>query len=141
MSFDFALVNNDLKIQADGSVAVVKDSSKLRQDVVKIILTQLGSNRFHPWYGCSVSDDVIGSELPANMMNVDIRSSVTQSLDRLKTLQLQQLTSQKVSLAELIHIIGDVVAYRSLEDPRHMKLQATVYSKRLTEISEEFTLS
>ncbi len=140
MSFDFALVNNDLKIQTDGTMKTVKDTEKLRQDIVKIIITQLGSNRFHSWYGCSVSDDIIGKELPVNMMEMDIKSSVTQSLDRLRVLQTQQLTGQKVSMAELIHIIGEVVSYRSLDDPREVKIQATVYSKRLTEISEEFTL-
>lgn len=141
MSFDLALINNDLKIQANGDIRTVRDTEKLRQDIIKIILTQLGSNRFHLWYGCSVSQDIIGKNLPHDMMILDIKSSVQQSLDRLKSLQLQQLTTQKVSLAELINIIGDVAVYRSPDDPRQIKVEVTVYSRRLTEVNEEFTIS
>lgn len=141
MSFDFALIDNDLSLLQDGTVRMVKDTQKLRQDVLKVIITTLGSNRFHPWYGCTVSEDIIGKNLPNNMMLMDIQTSIQQSLDKLKKLQFQQLTVQKVSLAELINVIGEIIAYRSPEDPRQVKIDVTVYSRRLTKVEETFTLT
>jgi len=101
MSFDFALINNDLSVQSNGLVRTVTDTPKLKQDILKVILTPLGSNRFHRWYGCTVSEDIIGKDIPDNMMLVDIQTSISHSLERLKKLQISQLTSQKVTLAEL----------------------------------------
>jgi len=141
MSFDFALINNDLSLLANGTVRTVEDTQKLRQDVLKIILTPLGSNRFRPWYGCTVSEDIIGKNLPENMMLMDIKTSIQQSLDKLKKLQFQQLTTQKVSLAEIINVIGEIIAYRAPEDRRQIKIEVTVYSKRLTKVEESFTLT
>lgn len=141
MSFDFALIDNDLSIMNNGLVRTVTDTPKLKQDVLKIILTPLGSNRFHRWYGCTVSEDIIGKDIPDNMMRVDIQTSIAQSLDRLKKLQLAQLTTQKVTLAELINVIGEVIAYRAPEDRRQIKIEVTVYTRRMTKIEEVFTLS
>ena len=140
MSFDLALIENDLKLLPNGDIKTVSDTTKLRQDILKIILTSLGSNRFHPWYGCSVGDDIIGKNLPQNLLDLGIQTSVSQSLERLKKLQLQQQTNQHVTLAELINTIGPIFSYRAPEDPRQIKIDVTVFTRRLTEIRELFTL-
>lgn len=141
MSFDFALIDNDIKLLPDGQVRTVTDTPKLRQDIIKIILTPLGSNRFHQWYGCTVSADIIGKNITNEMLIMDIQSSITQSLERLKRLQLQQQTTQSVTLAELIHTIGNIGAYREIQDPRQIKIEVIVYTRRLTKIDEVFTLT
>lgn len=141
MSFDFALIDNDLKIHPDGTIRVVRDTTKLRQDILKVITTALGSNNFHPWYGCSVSDNIIGKNLPDNLMLLEIQTSISESLERLKKLQSSQMTSQRVSLAELINTVGSVMAYRSPDDPRQVKIEVTVFTQRLTKIEETFTLT
>jgi hypothetical protein len=140
MSFDLALINGDLKIISDGSIKTVQDTDKLRQDILKILITLLGSNRFHPWYGCVLSDNIIGKNLPDNIILNDIRTSIFQSLDKLKKLQQQQQTTQKVSLAELINSIGNIDVYRDPSDPRQIKIRVEVYSRRLTKIEEIFSL-
>ena len=141
MSFDFAIINNDLKRTTDGGVLTVSDTQKLRQDILKIIITTLGSNKFHPWYGCTITEDVIGKNLPENLLKTEIQSSVVASLDNLQKLQSEQLTTQKVSLAEIINFIGSVIAYRSPDDPREVKVDVSVYSRRLTEVNESFTIT
>jgi len=141
MSFDFLLLNNDLSMSSDGKMKTVADTQKLRQDIIKILLTTLGANRFHPWYGSTVSSDIIGKNLPYNMIVLNIETSIRQSLERLQKLQLQQQTTQRVSLAELIHSIGPVSAYRNPDDLRQVKIDVTVYSRQLTPVKESFTLS
>jgi len=140
MSFDLELINNDIKLQPDGKMRVVTDTPKLRQDIIKIILTPLGSVKSHPWYGCTVSDDLIGRNLPDHMLGSEIKASVTQSLERLKALQVGQATTQKVSLAEMINVIYEVDAERDVNDRRLVNIIVTVLSKRLTKIEELFTL-
>lgn len=140
MSFDLELTNNDLKISVDGSIKTVTDTPKLRQDIVKLVLTPAGSNIHHPWYGCSVGDEIIGQIMPDYIMNGQIKDSIASGLEDLKTLQSSQSTSQQVSLAEMIELVAEVYAERDLEDSRQINILITVLTKNLTKIDEMFTI-
>jgi phage baseplate assembly protein W len=140
MSFDLTLTNNDLSVNADGKIATVTDTPKLRQDILKIILTPLGSMKRHLWYGCAINDSIIGQKLPDSIILSKISSSISQSISRLKTLQISQSSQQKVSLAELIDIFGGVTAERDVSDRRLIKIVVAIVSKRLTKIEEFFTI-
>jgi phage baseplate assembly protein W len=139
MSFDLQLVNNDLKINADGTISIVTDTPKLRQDILKIILTPLGSNQNYLWYGCSIGDDV-GRNFPDLLQLTRIQSNITQCLNNLKALQTSQAANQQVSLAELIDSIAAVNAQRDQADSRQLNVVVTVLSKRLSQINELFTI-
>jgi phage baseplate assembly protein W len=139
MSFDLELINNDLNIKSDGKIRVVRDTPKLRQDIIKIILTPIGSVKAHRWYGCAIND-TIGQTITDNFKTNIIKANITQSLERLKALQISQSVSQIVSLAELINVIGDINAERDSDDARKINVTVTVYSKRLAKIEEVFTL-
>ena len=140
MSFDLEIINGDLKIRSDGKIKTITDSAKLRQDIIKIIITSLGSNIFHPWYGCAIGESTIGKNLPENIFEMEIQTSIEQSLSKLKTLQMAQSTGQKVSLAELIAEVGNIQAGRNPIDPRQINIAVTILTKRLTNIEEVFTL-
>lgn len=140
MSFDFLLVNDDLSIQPDGSVRTVTDTPKLRQDVLKILITELGSNRFHPWYGSAISDSAIGNNFPEGLLEAEITTAITQALNRLKALQTTQVSTQHVTLAERIAEIGPVRAERNPADPRQINVIVTILTKQLTKIEEVFTI-
>ena len=141
MSFDLELINGDLSVKADGAIRTVTDSPKLRQDILKIILTSLGSNKFHPWYGCVVTEATIGSNYSDSLMFANLKTEVTQTLERLKTLQLSQASDQNVSLAEMIADIGGVQVERDAADPRQVNVVVTVLTRRLTLIEEVFTIT
>lgn len=140
MSFDLALVNKDLKIQSDGSIKTITDTPKLRQEVLKIILTPLGSVRYHPWYGCSIDTEAIGNPADFDLIRAQIVSSITSSLEKLRTLQRSQSANQRVSLAEIIESIAHVSAERDVNDARGINVVVTVISKRLTKVDELFTI-
>jgi hypothetical protein len=141
MSFDLALINNDLKVNPNGAVRTVSDTPKLKQDIVKIILTPLGSVEAHPWYGCPINEDLVGKVLPRNMMQEQARVSVEIALNRLKDLQRAQSAGQAVSLAELIQVVAEVTVRNDIEDPRLFILTATVLAKDLSQVDEYFTIS
>jgi len=140
MSFDLEIVNSDLKIKSDGSIKTITDTAKLRQDILKIILTSLGSNKFHPWYGCAIGESTIGKNLPEDILDMEIKTSIEQSLEKLKTLQSAQASSQRVTLAELIAEIGNIEAGRNPIDPRQVNITVAVLTKRLSNVEEIFTL-
>jgi len=140
MSFDLEITNSDLRINPDGSIRTITDTPKLRQDVIKIVLTPLGSNRHHQWYGCTITDDVVGRDLPEDMLMADITESIESSLFRLKQLQGSQTSMQDVSLSEMIAEIGPVIAQRNRADPRQINIIISVFSRRLVNIEEVFTV-
>ena len=51
MSFGLKLKNGDLKLSKDGTLEIVTKNSKLRQDIVKMLLTRKGSVKYHREYG------------------------------------------------------------------------------------------
>lgn len=140
MSFDLELVNGDIEIKSDGALRTVSDTPKLRQDILKIIVTSLGSNKFHPWYGCSISDNSIGSSYPDNLLFSDIQTSIRQSLDRLKTLQMSQATGQRVALSEIISSVEAVEVERNIADPRQINIRVSVLTRNLSLVEELFTI-
>lgn len=141
MSFDLALTSDgDLNINADGTIQTVSDTPKLRQDILKIIITPLGSNLNQLWYGCSIGDDVIGNNLEASHQLQIIQAGITQSLQRLQALQKIQATTQQVSLAETIASIGGVTVERDTSDMRQLNILVTVFSKQLAQLQELFTI-
>ena len=141
MSFDFELVNKDLKISTDGSVKTITDTPKLRQEIIKIILTPIGSLKQHPWYGCAVAENIIGVPLDNTILESQLVSDVNESLERLQSLQKSQALGQKVTLAEIIETIVDVHGERNVEDPRLIEVVVTVLSKRLSKIEEYFMIN
>lgn len=140
MSFDLALINNDLCVNNDGTIKTITDTPKLRQDIIKIVLTPIGSVKNYLWYGCSLGDSIIGQQMADTFMASRIQQSITQSLDRLKAMQDSQATMQKVTLAEMIEMLGGVDVERDIDDPRRINIVITVFSKNLAKIEELFTI-
>jgi len=141
MSFDLALTNSDISINADGTIATVTDSKKLRQDVLKVILTPTGSVRFHPWYGSVLNDNIIG-EIPAdNALFQYISNAISESLGTLQKLQRAQSTYQETSPAEHIARITNIAVQRAIDDPRQVNVIVTIVSKDITVVEESFTIS
>lgn len=141
MSFDLALVNSDLSIRPDGAIRTVDRADKLKQDIIKIVLTPLGSVRFHPWYGCAINDNIIGETLPDNMLFQEIASALQQSLSRLQTLQRSQATGQRVTKSEIIGAIRDILVQRKVEDPRQVNVVVFAVSKDYNSVEEVFTIA
>jgi len=141
MSFDLELIDSDLSIKPDGTLRTIERADKLHQDIVKIILTPLGSVRFHPWYGSSVNEGLIGEMVPDNMLFQDLSSAILQSLSRLQTLQRSQATAQSVSLAEMLGSVRDLRVQRKAEDPRQVNVIVVAVTKDFNSVEETFTVS
>lgn len=141
MSFDLALINSDLSKKPDGTIRTITKSDKLRQDIIKIILTPLGSVKYHLWYGSSINEGTIGEVLPDSMLFQDITSALQQSLSRLQTLQRAQASGQRVELSEILASINEIQIQRNPSDPRQTNVIVVTMSKDFNAVEEIFTIN
>ena len=140
MSFDLKIKNGDIKISRDGDVDVVIDNEKIRQDIVKILLTKLGENKYHAYYGSSLGALEIGGVPDRELIEGDLSRMAEESISILMRLQSNQSKTQYISPAEAIIDILDVSVSRDVSDPRAYSIGITVLTRKLTKISESVTV-
>lgn len=141
MSFDLKVKNGDLVID-QGDLRIVQDSEKLIQDILKMALTNAGSNPLFPWYGSFISRSLIGSSLDIGITFQVAQSQLQNSLENLKNLQAAQAKNgQKVSADEQINSILDISINRNKTDPRQFDVKIKVLSKGFKPIAAAFTVS
>jgi len=140
MSFDLKIENNDLDLNPDGTLQTVHDNNKLAQDIIKAILTPLGSNRFFRWYGSMITARVIGNVLSASQTEIEVERAIQNTLSNLVALQKVQSRTQYVSAGETIAAIRSVSSARNPEDPRQWEITVSVLTRKLTLVEETFSL-
>ena len=134
MSFDLSIKNGDIQIARDGSIETVSDNAKLKQDIVKILLTDLGDNKFHSKYGSKIGALQIGHYADNTLMSLDIESSARNALQNLMALQRAQSRRQALTPGEIIVDILGVNVTRDSADPRMYNIFVSVLTQELTEV-------
>jgi phage baseplate assembly protein W len=140
MSFDLQLYKGDLKLTKDGKISIVTRNSKLRQDIVKILLTQRGSVKYHKSYGSAVGALRVGHYTDERLMKMDIEASAKTAIKMLIALQRAQSKRQTLSPAEVICDVKKVRVERDQADPRLYNIFISVLTKELSEITESITV-
>jgi len=140
MSFDLKIEGGDIKLSRDGAVDIVFDNNKLRQDIVKILLTALGENKYHPNYGSEVGSLSIGSIPDPELVESDLRSSVYEAIRKLISLQNSQAKRQFVTPGERIISVLNISVSRDVADPRLYSIFITVQTGAITTITENITV-
>jgi hypothetical protein len=141
MSFDLKIVNGDLVVN-QGALKTVTDSEKLIQDILKICLTDVGSNPLHPSYGSFLSRSVIGNALQTNVVVQIAKSQINSCLINLQTLQQLQVKSfQRVTADEQLAAITGISVVRSQFDPRLFNVKISCMTKGFQPITTAFTVS
>ena len=92
MSFDLKIQRGDLVLDSSGQLNIVERNDKLVQDIIKVLLTDLGENKFHPYYGSSTGKLDIGSVLDQDFFKTKIEDGVIQAINNLIALQKNQST-------------------------------------------------
>lgn len=141
MSFDLKIINGDLVIQ-NGDLRTVTDSEKLIQDILKICLTNVGSNPLNPGYGSFLSRTIIGNPLYTSTIIQIAKSQLTSCLTGLQTLQQQQVQSrQRMTADEQLAAISDISVTRNTIDPRLFNVTIKAISKGFKPITTAFQVS
>jgi hypothetical protein len=102
----------DFAVDSLGRLVALKDNEKLMQDISKGVLTQKGSNPYHPWYGTSINA-LIGSKLSDfQKVRLLISQEIQQLVNHLKDLQNQQSDVQDITDKEMMEQLISVQAAR-----------------------------
>lgn len=138
MSYDLKLENGDIKVGSNGDLALVQDSEKLRQDILKILITPLGGNKSHPWYGSSLTQTMIGN-LFDPMYSLDVSTEqVRGAVQTYQMIQKTQSQTQTLTAAETMVAIKDVYVNTNSVDQRILEVKVSILSSTLTAIDVKF---
>jgi len=140
MSYDLKIINGDLAISNSGSLETVNQNSKIIQDIKKLLLTDLGSNKYHPNYGSPLGENSVGDIQDEKFLQLNIKNSIEKSINRLISLQRNQLKYQYVSPAETIMYIKDINVFRDNADPRMWSIFVSVVAQDLSEVEDVITI-
>ena len=142
MSFDLKINQGDLQLGRNGDLQQIADTDKLVQDVLKMALTPIGANTFFPWYGSTVSANLIGTPFNLGIIGPLASDQLKSSLKTLITLQqIQTNNGQKVSPYELLAAVKQVQIERNITDPRYFRVVIEVLTKALTTIATSFDVT
>lgn len=141
MSFDLKLANGDIVFSSLGELQTVEGIDKLTQDIVKMLLTTIGSNPYHEWYGSLLTEDVVGLYGDIRTLQRNAESTISEALENMAALQAQQKSYQNVTAQESIGAITNVSVERDPTDPRQWIVRVSVLSKSLSEVTEEFNIA
>tara|TARA_B100000131_G_scaffold268559_1_gene267523 strand:- start:606 stop:1037 length:432 start_codon:yes stop_codon:yes gene_type:complete len=136
MSFDLKIKNGDIVVGRTGDIDIVFDNEKLKQDVIKILLTGIGENKFHTYYGSAIGSLDIGSIPDQAIIEMDMTTSAEESIRNLMRLQSSQGRSQFLTPGEQIIEILGVEAVRDQDDPRSYNVYVSLLTRKLTNITE-----
>lgn len=140
MSFDLQIKHGDLVLDTAGSLSIVNGNNKIRQDIIKILLTRLGDNRFHSRYGSDIGSLRIGGVADQQLIELDLRRSAEEAIRYLISLQKSQGMRQVLSLSEVIVDIVDITTERDTGDPRLYNIFVSVLTQKMDIIEETVTL-
>jgi phage baseplate assembly protein W len=99
-------VENDIRFNGLGELQKVQDTDLLYQNIAKTLLTEMGSNPYHSWYG-SNANRLIGQKNNA-ALGVSLRLSVQQALDKFQSVQQDLKKVQDISLEERLISVQSV---------------------------------
>lgn len=140
MSFDLKIKSGDISLESSGEMSIVSGNQKIRQDIVKIILTKIGENRFHPQYGSNTGQLQIGTILDQALVEEDLRQSAQSAIRYLMQLQREQSRKQLLSSSEIILDIKNLQIERDEADPRLYNIFISVLTQKLESIDEVITI-
>ena len=99
-------VENDLRWDEFGELQSIGGTDLLYQNVAKTLLTELGSNPYHAWYG-SNANRLIGQKNNA-AIGVSLRLSVQQALDKFQKVQQDLKRVQDITPEERLISVQSV---------------------------------
>lgn len=141
MSFDFRILNGDFVIDQNGDLAIVENNDKLVQDILKIVLTPVGSNRLNPAYGSLVGRSLVGNVLPMEFVSTMASSQIHSALEYLQRLQKEQSATQPVSAGELLAAIQSIKIERNQVDQRFISVVIKALAADFTPLSTQFSVN
>lgn len=140
MSFDLRLLDGDLVLNKDGSLDIVTDTEKLIQDGIKMLITPVGGNKLHQWYGCMINKFLIGNVFDTDFSFEVAKQQIRNALENLMMWQRQQSKIQNLSPAETIVQIQNIYVNTNNKDKRYVDVKVYIISGELKPIELKYAI-
>lgn len=138
MSFDLKLNGGDLQIAKSGDVETVYDNEKLYQDMLKILVSPLGSNKLHFWYGSGINAAVVGNSFSEDITTDSAIQQISSALENLQMMQKNQAMNQNVTNYEKLVAVKNIYVGIAESDPRLVEVSVSVITGGLKNIRVKF---
>jgi len=135
-------VIRDLIFTASGKPRRVIDEQKLIQNILKGVVSILGTNVFHTWYGTKIYPLIGSATRDERYIANTIRSEVIAFCKSLKDMQDQQSEYQDVTLRELLQNVNSVEVYRNPQTPTiwYVDITATTRAGNIISVTRDLTV-
>jgi len=130
-----SLVENDYRFNPSGQAILIEKEDLLYQAALKILLTDKGSNPYHPWYGSNIRERIGAKALSG--VQVSLSEDIRKALERFQALQTEQAKYQSVSFKERMYSVNSVEVRPHQSDPTTFLIRVIVQNAS----SEPITLS
>lgn len=112
---------NDLQIDPSNDLTTIDGTTRLAQDIIKILITERGTNTILPLYGTNLQS-LVGQKMDLQFLQGQVLSEVTDAL-----LILQALNQTNPDLDQQIQTLQSIQV--NLETPRQIGIQLVVITK------------
>lgn len=129
-------IRRDLVFDRTGSIKNLSGTAKVSQQVLKILVTSLESNRLHSSYGASLND-YVGQNLDL-LLEFTIQQNVQAAINFLID-QQRQLTID-LPANETIVRLADLQLVRDTADPRKLFITVKVTTADLQQVDSSLTI-
>ncbi len=106
---------NDMRFSPQGEVVLIQNEDVLNQSLLKLIITEKGSNVFHTYYGTELHDR-IGIKQGA-AATTTIREDIQRAIDVFQRLQTASGQYQEISARERLFRVLSLTVTPSTSDP------------------------
>lgn len=117
-------VENDFRFGDLGTPLLIVDENLLYQSCLKILLTELKSNIYYPWYGADLVGQIGSKSNPATANN--IQQTIRTALSNLQNQQAQQSKYQRITPKERLYSVDQVSVRQAPNDPTVFLVDVTV---------------
>jgi hypothetical protein len=117
-------VENDYNFDTYGEIKLIENENLLYQACMKILLTDIGSNPFHTWYGSSIQS-LIGAKMVTNVAG-ELRKLTLNALSKVQEVQKTQRMHQTVTPKELLYTVSSLDVLIDEDNPQLITLDIAV---------------
>jgi hypothetical protein len=119
-TYDFAIAGGDIEFDTAGRAHILVTEDKLGQELQKVVLTALGSNKYHPRYGSHINEKLVGRPMSPHFTKSTAEGYIKQALTYYQGLQQAQKAEQRLDPAEELYKIHSIEVIIPVADKRVM---------------------
>ena len=117
-------IENDYRFDVQGDSVLIQDENLLYQAALKILLTVIRSNPYHPSYGSAITSRIGAKAIGATASLVT--GDVQTALANMQAMQSAQAQYQAVSAKERLYAVSSVRVTPSPDDPTVFEVDVVV---------------